>query len=135
MAKCGLVAGIILFSIIGAAQQAARKPQQVHFTAVTAENLMEICKNAKQDDKDLNSQWCLSYLAGFLDGFSTGMAVVNSGQENAYCVSSLDMKPVQISKVVMRYGYSHPKDWHKTTIGSGAILVVSALHDAFPCEK
>lgn len=64
----------------------AQKPQLVSFTSIGAEELIAGCKDVGADSPSTAAMTCLSYIAGFTDGFGIAMARFNHEKQSAFAL-------------------------------------------------
>lgn len=111
-------------------QVPTQKPQQVSFSAITAEDLIGLCKGVQADGSSTSSTACLSYIAGFTDGYGVAMARFNHEKQSAFCQPQ-EVTRQQIAKVIVKYGDDHPN----LLWTGGALFTALALKDAYPCQE
>ncbi len=99
-----------------------------------AEGLVRDCKGVENMDLDkltvpakdaTGIGLCLGYIAGISD-IDKLEAVVH---DNRMCVPD-DASGTQLAKVIVKYGDDHPEELNEP----GAIFVLLALKNAFPCR-
>ena len=118
-----LIVGLLAVAVLAAG---AQTPQRVFFHIVTGEYLVNLCKVAELDSRDP----CLNYIAGFTDGYATGMIVFNNSQQARFCPSR-EVTPFEMAKVLVKYGNDHPEDLSTRA----ALFTAYALKDAYPCQE
>jgi hypothetical protein len=83
MKRVVIPVALIVFSLCLRAQ-VAQKPQHVAFTPITAEELIASCKDVDADANSKFAEVCLTYIAGFTDGYNIAMARFNKEKQSAF---------------------------------------------------
>jgi Rap1a immunity proteins len=71
---------------------------------------------------------CAEYVKGVSDGFTIATVVLK--QKNPVCIPH-GVSADQMVKVVIKYADDHPAELHL----SSSMIVLTAIHEAFPCGK
>ena len=114
----------------GASASPTYKPEIVQFRSFSGEDLIEFCRDASESNRDMGSNMCVMYISGFLDGYSTGLLLLNHEKQYKFCTPD-GVTPTQVAKIVARYGSLHPEGLHI----NAALFSAAALKDAFPCQE
>jgi len=124
-----LLPGLVLASLVRLPQAqkppVSQKPEQVAFSPITAEELIAFCKDVDSAGHTQDAITCLTYIAGFVDGYNIAMAKFNKEIQSQFCPPA-DVTRTQMAKVIVKYGADHPN-----YLWAGApLFTVMALKDA-----
>ena len=108
----------------------ALPPDDVAFSSLSAEDLVQACKDASANPVSASGTMCLTYVAGFKDGFGIAMAKFNHQKQSGFCPPP-EVTTSQAAKVIVKFAADHPN-----LLWSGAALFTAiALKDAYPCKE
>lgn len=97
--------------------------------------LQQMCKEMAKDELPITNPAAAGFCAGYIDGVTDAAVVcvklVHRVEDLGFCIPAEVAKPEtrETIKVVAKYLDNHPERLHEWAL----LLVMKALHDAFPC--